>query len=70
VIYYSATDKSKTVEAARGASDASTIGHKPQQELYWNVDRENRKEVALMGVRVTNRQQKWTVYIHFSRKPV
>ena len=75
VIYYSASDKNKTVEVTRTLAEAfgapnsvtSTIRGKRQQQLYWNLDRGKNTEVALMELTVTHRRRSWTVYIHFSR---
>lgn len=75
VIYYSTSDRRKTVEAAKsfarafGAeeSETSTIGRKSLQHLYWNVAHGQTKEVTLMDVHMTHRGEVWRVYIHFSR---
>jgi len=75
VIYHSASDKAKMIQITRTLAEAmgaprsvvSTIDGKPLQDLYWNLDRGNVKEVALLGVRFAHHRRTWKLYIHFSR---
>ena len=77
VIYSSASDQNKTVEAARdfaralGAADseASTISHKSRQRLYWTVGTGKQKKIALMEFQLAHGYEMWTAYIYFSRQP-
>ena len=77
VIYSSASDQNKTVEAARdfaralGAADAeaSTISHKSRQRLYWTVGTGKQKKIALMELQLAYRYEMWTAYLYFSRQP-
>ena len=75
VIYYSATNREETLLSARklaralglSEADAATIGREPQQHFYWDVDRGNQKEIALMDARLMHQQSTWKIYFLLSR---
>lgn len=76
VLYYSGAGRQEVMSAAKtlaqalglSGSDLEAIGHKPVQSFNWIVDRNGRKEIALLEMRSVHRQETWTVYFHLSRQ--